>query len=110
MAAVGLVLLSVALASERIAKAAAQGDSVSAVQLSSGSDERLTTEPNVSACAACSTCVPSSQQSGETLDNTAIRAGLPWHLILNLAGGLCLATAHTRNFLLCRKNSCTHCD
>ena len=110
IAAVGLGLLAIAVASERYAKASARSDSASAIQLSSGPDARLAIESNASDCAACSTCVPSSKEGGNTAGKTTTRAGLPWHLLLNIAGGLLLATAHTRNFLLCRKDSCQHSD
>lgn len=108
IAAVGLGLLSVALANERYAKAAARSDSASAVQLSSGPNARLAIESNAAACAACSTCVPSSKEGGGAAGQTTTYAGLPWHLVLNVAGGLLLATAHTRNFLLCRRDRCQH--
>ncbi len=64
IAALGLGLLSVALANERYAKAAARSDSALAVQLSSGPNARLAIESNAAASAACSTCVPSSKEGG----------------------------------------------
>ena len=110
IAALGLGLLSVALANERYAKAAARSDSALAVQLSSGPNARLAIESNAAASAACSTCVPSSKEGGGAAGQTTTYAGLPWHLGLNVPGGLLLATAHTRNFLLCRRDRCQHSD
>ncbi len=108
LAAVGLGLLSIALASERMAQAAFQSESATSAGLSAGPDAQAATQLGASACASCSSCLPSAQE-GEVAASTQTRAaGIPWHLMLNLAGGLFLASGHARNFLLCRKDSCQH--
>ncbi len=35
-------------------------------------------------------------------------ATVPWHAVLNTLGGFFLVVGHTRNFLLCRKDNCSH--
>nr|WP_244648040.1 MULTISPECIES: MerC domain-containing protein [unclassified Lentimonas] len=108
MAVVGLGLLSAAVTSERIAQAAAQNDVTSGAKLPAATDAPPVQETSASACSTCSACALSSQVGAGILSTGATPVGLPWHLILNVAGGLCLATAHTRNFLLCRKGRCEH--
>ena len=108
LAAVGLGLLSIALASERIAHAAFQNESAASAGLSAGADAQPGTQPGASACASCSACLPSSQEGEGVVNAAETHAGIPWHLVLNLAGGLFLASGHARNFLLCRKVSCQH--
>lgn len=110
MAAIGLGFLTVALMSERIAQSTAQSDSAMTSELTSGPNEFTANEPNTSACASCSKCLPNSQGGDAAAGTDSTAAGLPWHLLLNLTGGLFLASGHTRNFLLCRKDSCDHSD
>ena len=104
LAVVGLSLLLVALASERIAHAASQSDSTASVGLSAGPE----TQTGASACASCSSCLPISQDGEAVASTQTAHAGIPWHLMLNLAGVLFLASGHSRNFLLCRKDRCQH--
>jgi len=48
-------------------------------------------------------------ETGEAASSkTAVTESLTWYAWLNTLGGCLLIAGHTRNFLLCRKDNCTH--
>lgn len=49
-----------------------------------------------------------STAGGEDAATPTHAASVPWHALLNTLGGLFLVAGHTRNFLLCRKDNCSH--
>ncbi|MGE9292693.1 MAG: MerC domain-containing protein [Puniceicoccales bacterium] len=55
----------------------------------------------------CCSLHPGSVTSSDdsTVKESAV---IPWHALLNTLGGLFLIAGHTRNFRLCRQESCRH--
>lgn len=52
-------------------------------------------------------------ETGKPASKTGETESLTWHAWLNTLGGCLLVAGHARNFLLCRKDNCTHeesCD
>jgi hypothetical protein len=107
-AALGLSLLAIALAKERMAMASAARLNQAQVEVASTSEANLGTGSGFFGCITCGTCAPRPAQGEGTDLNTKSQAGLPWHLMLNTMGGLFLVAAHTRNFVLCRREECRH--
>jgi hypothetical protein len=113
LAAVGLSLLVVALVQERVAYAnavdgqrMADGDAIGSVM---PDVEALADGAGHLAVGGCCALHPLSSAASISGEADALGASvLPWHLVMNVLGGLLLASGHTRNFLLCRKSSCSH--
>jgi hypothetical protein len=93
----GISLLSIVVGLEQINASAAVADQPAAP----GSIEAGAVPEGHSAAGGCCALHP-----GDTQVAAGFPGGLAW---LNVAGGLCLVLAHSRNFVLCRRSSCDCC-
>lgn len=102
-AAFGLAILVSALIAERLGHTETQKEFQS-LEPSAGTD-------SVAHLAGGGCCVlhPAQADPSEN-ENGALRKTdwVSWHALLNTLGGCFLVAGHTRNFLLCRKDNCSH--
>lgn len=101
-AALGLGILVTALIAERLDHAHGH-DTFHAHSQGMEADSDVSREPGTD------THSPARPESSENGGGTQAKtASLSWHALLNTLGGIFLVAGHVRNFLLCRKDSCSH--
>ncbi len=113
-AALGLGILMTALIAERIehshAEAGNHSHSTGIQALDDESSVPHNGAQNHLAGGGCCALHPakSSSSNPDDGDMPAHAGSIPWHAALNTLGGLFLVAGHMRNFLLCRRDNCSH--
>ncbi|MBC2607834.1 MerC domain-containing protein [Pelagicoccus albus] len=109
-AVIGIGILSSALIAERIEHGHGDGHDHAAESIYAQNEEQTllggSSDETHAAGGGCCELHPAAEEG----DSLATVLPLTWHALLNTLGGCFLVAGHVRNFLLCRKNDCSHCD